>query len=171
VVGVTREPVARTPSRAGVGLSAGAALVAVAGLAAAGVGSAAAAGAVGAALVVLTAALGERRGVDLGALVLFGAVLLAGTGGARAGPLLAAMVATVVAWDAGDTAVSLGEQLGAEARTRRAALTRTGVSALVGAGGAAVGYGVFRLAGGGRPASALVVLLLGSVLITWALRR
>lgn len=168
---MTRTPVERTPSRSGVALAAGAALGATAALALAGVPTGAAAGAVGAAVLLFSAGAGVRRGVDWGALVLFGAVVFAGVGGARPAPLLAAMVGTVVAWDAADTAVSLGEQLGAEARTRRAALTHVGISTLVGTGGAAVGYGVFRLAGGGRPASALVVLLAGAVLITWALRR
>ena len=161
----------RSPDRTGVLLTAAAALGAVASLAVAGVPSALALGVVGVVVLLGAAAVGHRRGLDWGALVAFGGVLLAGIGGARAGPLLVSMVATVVAWDAGEQAISVGEQLGRAAPTRRATVVHVAASTLVGAGGAAVGYGVYRLAGGGRPASALALLLLGGVLITWALRE
>lgn len=161
----------RSPGWTGLGLSAVAAVVAAGALALAGVPSALGIGAIGLVLVVAGAAAGVRRVMEWGAVVAFGGVVLAGVGGATAAPLLVALLALVVAWDAGEQAVGVGEQLGRAAPTRRAELVHVAVTAIVGAGGAAVGYGVYRLAGGGRPASALVVLLLGGVLITWALRN
>jgi hypothetical protein len=161
----------RRPDRFGMLLAAGAAGVATVALVLAGIPTGAGIAAVGGA-VLLAGGLAGRRGVlDWGALVMFGGVLLAGVGGGFPGPLLVALVGTVVAWDAAEHAISVGEQLGRDARTRRVVVVHVAESSLVGAGGAAVGYGVYRLAGGGQPASALVALLLGAVVITWALRR
>lgn len=72
--------------------------------------------------------------VTLGAAVLVVAVVLAGLlTEAGATPLLAAMVAAVVAWDAGERAVSLGEQVGVEARTWPVEVGRTAATAGYGA--------------------------------------
>ncbi len=163
--------VARGPTRTAVVLSMGAAAVAVLALVAGGVPSGVGVGAVGAAMLVGGTLAGSRTVLDYAALVTFGAVVFSGVGGAHPGPMLVSLVALVVAWDAGEQAINVGEQLGRGARTRRAETVHVASTTVVGLGGAGVGYGVYRLAGGGQPASALVVLLLGTVAIVWALRR
>jgi len=162
--------VSRGPGRTAIQLSLVAGAASVGGLAIAGVPSGLAAGAVGTLVLAAGVVAGSRRLLDYAAIGLFLAVVFSGVGGARPAPLLVSMVAAVVAWDAGEQAINVGEQLGRDARTRRAEVVHVASTTIVGMGGAALGYGVYRLAGGGRPASALVVLLLGAVLITWALR-
>lgn len=162
--------VSRGPTRTGVVLSMGATAVVVLALAAAGVPAGLGIGALGGVALVAGALVGSRRLLDYAALVVFGAVVFSGVGGAHPGPLLVSLVALVVAWDAAEQAINVGEQLGREARTRRAESVHVATTTVVGLGGAAVGYGAYRLAGSGQPASAVVVLLLGTVLIVWALR-
>lgn len=152
----------RRPSRGG------AAVAAAAGLAAAGAlapvdAEGTALAAAGTALVVAGAVLASRRTRDLGLAWLVLAAVLAGLRGAGPGPLLVAGVAAVVAWDAADQAVGVGEQLGRAARTRRVEAVHAAGSLLVGLGGATVGYGAYRLAGGGTPVAALALLLVGAI--------
>lgn len=160
----------RGPTRTGVVLSMAATGVSILALAAGGVPAGLGIGAVGGAMLVTGALAGSRRLLDYAALVVFGAVLFSGVGGAHPGPMLVSLVALVVAWDAAEQAINVGEQLGREARTRRAETVHVAATTMVGLGGSAVGYGAYRLAGAGQPASAVVVLLLGTVLIVWALR-
>ena len=162
--------VSRGPVRIGVVLSMVATAASLLALAAAGIPSGFGIGILGGALLVAGTLGGSRRILDYAALVLFSAVVVSGVGGAHPGPLLVSLVALVVAWDAGEQAINVGEQLGREARTHRAVVVHVSTTTIVGLGGAAAGYGVYRLAGGGQPASALVFMLLGTVLIVWALR-
>lgn len=161
----------RRAVQTGLVLSAISAALATAALVVAGSGTGLAATAAGGALLVGAGVADVRGLLDLGALVMFAGVVLAGVGGALPGPLLVAMVGTVVAWDAADHAVSLGEQLGREARTSQAVAAHVGATTAVGAAGAAVSYTVYRLVGGGKPASAVVILLLAALLMTRALRQ
>jgi hypothetical protein len=171
VVGVTEVGVDRGPVRVGLGLSTAATGTAILALAATGAPASVGLAAVGGA-ILLGAGFGDRQDLlDGGALALFLAVLFAGVSGGHPGPLLVAMVGTVVAWDAAEQALTVGEHLGQEAPSRRLVVVHVATTTLVGAGGAAVGYGVFKASGGGQPVSALMLLVLGGVLITWALRR
>jgi hypothetical protein len=123
------------------------------------------------AVLVLTVGVrnASRRLLTLGAVVLFGAVLLAGATEAPTAFVLAGAGATVVAWDAGTNAVTVGRQLGAAADTRRLevvhALATTGVAAVVGI----VGFGAFRLASGGQPTVGVALLLLAALLFSYLL--
>lgn len=114
---------------------------------------------------------GSRRLVTLGAVVLFGAVLLAGASDAPLAFVLVGAGATVVAWDAGTNAISVGRQLGAAAETRRLeivhALATTGVAVVVGG----VGYAAFRLSTGGQPTTGVALLLLAALLFSYLLDR
>lgn len=114
--------------------------------------------------------LGARRGVTLGAVGLFGGVLLAGAQGGGPEALVLGLLGTVVAWDVGEHAVGLGEQLGREATTTRSELVHAAASLAVGAAGATLGYGVFLVAAGGQPTTALVFLLIGVVALAAAVR-
>jgi len=124
-------------------------------------------------LAVLVLTVGVRNAsrslVTLGAVVLFGAVLVAGASDAPLPFVLIGAGATVVAWDAGTNAITVGRQIGAAAETRRLqlvhSLATTGVAAVVGA----VGYGAFRLASGGQPTAGVALLLLAVLLFSYLL--
>ena len=113
---------------------------------------------------------GSRRGVSLGAFAVFGGVVLAGIVGAPPGPLLVGTAATVIAWDLGEQAINVGEQLGREARTVRGELVHAASGTVVGGLAIAAGYGVFALATGGQPLAALVLLLVAAIALVEAVR-
>lgn len=158
----------RRPARLSRGLAVGAGLVAVA---ASGAYSWGALGVGGLALLVLGAGLvrGRDAAVTLGAVGLFAGAVVAGVRGAPAAAVLVATAASVLAWDAGRTATSVGRQLGRAADTRRVEAVRAGGSLVVGLATAGVGYGVFRTATGGQPVAALLFALLAAVLLVVAL--
>lgn len=131
---------------------------------------AAALGGLGTLLVAGGVVFGARRAVTLGAVGLFGGAAVAGIFGAAPGPTLVAATAAVVAWDLGGNAVSVGEQLGREAPTRRGELAHAAAGTAVAAATAGFGYVLYRLAAGGQPVGALVFLLVGAVVIASALR-
>ena len=114
-------------------------------------------------------ARGSRTAVTLGAAGLFGGAVLAGTEGAPVGPVLVGAVAAVVAWDTATTAVSVGEQLGRAAETRRLEVTHALASAGVGAVTVGLSYGVYLAGACGRPVAALLLLLVAAVLLALAL--
>lgn len=162
------EPAYRPPT-----VAAGAALVgAVVATAAAAGGSlvGAAVGSLGLVLVAVGLVRGWRRTTTLGAGLGFAGVLLAGLGRAGILPVLLGAVGAAVAYDAGRYAVALGEQMRADAPTRRAELLHVGATLAVAAGAAAVGFLGYVAGAGGRPATALVALLLAALFLVWALR-
>ncbi|WP_267642764.1 DUF7519 family protein [Haloarchaeobius amylolyticus] len=118
--------------------------------------------------------LGSRRLVHLGAVGLLAGLVFAGaTGTAPSAELLMLVgtTATVLAWDVGQNAIGLGEQLGREAETTRAELAHIGGSAVVGTLTGGVAYAVYQVATEGQPVSALALLLLAVVILTTALRQ
>lgn len=122
-------------------------------------------------LVVFLAGLTAHRrvGVLVGALGLFGGVLLAGAAGAPVSRVLVGVAGAIVAWDAGDNALSLGAQVGRRSRSARNELVHLGATVGVAGLTAGAGYGVFRLATGGQPVTALFLLLLAAALVIAAL--
>jgi hypothetical protein len=108
--------------------------------------------------------------VDAAAGTLVAALLVAGVFGAPAELLVVSTAAAVLAWDVADNALTVGEQLGRNARTERLELVHAAATLTVAIVGSAFAYGVFRLAGGGRPLLAVVLLLLGATLIVAVLR-
>lgn len=112
----------------------------------------------------------SRARVTLGTGGLFLSVLVAGGFGTPAEVLLVSMIGTLLAWDLGQHAIGLGEQVGSHSRTRRNEIVHASMSAMVATVSAAIGYVVFATAGGGRPVSALVLLLFAVVFFAWALR-
>ena len=162
--------VTRTPPRVGVALASLAAAVATAALglvSPAGGGAAA----VGLLLVVAGTLVGSRRVLGLGSVALVAGLLLAGgVAGAGAGPLLLGGLGAALAWDLGEHAIGLGEQLGRETDATRNLATHAAASVAVGAVAAAVTFGVYVSAAGGQPVVALVFLLLGAVALVSAVR-
>ena len=113
----------------------------------------------------------SRGAVTLAAACLLLAILLAGARGAAPEALLVASLGAVLAWDIGEFAVGVGEQLGRDADTSRLELVHAAVTLLIGAVAAGVGYAVYRGIAGGQPMAALVFLLVGVVAAVAALRR
>ena len=132
-------------------------------------GSAAVVGVAGLGVLALGLRRGDTRVLTLGAAVLFGGVLLAGIFGAPPEPTLLAAAATVVAWDVGEHAVGLGEQIGRHAETGRAELAHAAGSALVASTAAATALLAFQTLAT-QSILALVLLALGGLLIAALLR-
>ncbi len=127
---------------------------------------------VGLATVALTAGLFRRSarllswGVGIGLV----GIAIAGYFGGAIEPLLVGGVALAFAWDLADHGLSVGEQVGREARTRRNVAVHAGTNLLVGGVAVGIAYGVSVAAGGGRPVAALALLLFGGVLLASAFR-
>ena len=121
--------------------------------------------------LVVAALTGARPLVTIGALGLFAGAVAAGVRGAPPAILLAAVLAAVLAYDFGGTAVDLGEQLGREADTRRLELLRVATSSLVGVAAATASYIVYLVGASGQPLSAVVLLLITVFVLFVALRR
>jgi hypothetical protein len=139
-----------------------------------GIGLAAVAGLPFAALALVAVAIGLLRGgrswLARGAVLGTVGVLVAGVRGGAPEPLLVGLLGTVLAWDVGEHAIGLGEQLGREATTVRVEVVHAAASLAVGAGATTLGYGVYLGATGGQPVAALVFLVVGVVSLVAALR-
>lgn len=114
---------------------------------------------------------GGRGAVTVGCVGLFVAAVVSGIQGAPAGAVLPSVTATVLAWDTGTTAISLGRQLGRDAPTVRLESMHIGASAGVGALTAGTGYLIYEVAAGGRPLSALLLLVVAAVVLLTAVLR
>lgn len=112
----------------------------------------------------------ERRFVTAGTAAVLVAVVTSGVvRGADTSSLLAAGVATVVAWDLGEQAVNVSGQVGADARTWPVELAHGGVAVLVGVAGMGVALLVANVRVTGVPLVGLGVLLGAAVVLTTAL--
>lgn len=107
----------------------------------------------------------SRTWLSGGALALFGGAVTAALVASRPLPVLLGGAAAMLAWDVGERALTLGEQLGRAGATRRLRVARTGSSATVGALGVGTGYAVLTVGAGSIPLLALVALLLGTVVV------
>lgn len=127
-------------------------------------------GFLGALITVGALRRGSRRLLDVGVGALVAGCLLAGALGAGPEPLLVAVAATLVAYDAGETGISIGEQLGQRARSRRLVVARLAASVGFTAVPTAIAYGVFRLSTGAPSTAAVTLLVVGAFLVAAALR-
>lgn len=112
----------------------------------------------------------ERKWVSFGAASLVLAIIISGTLGAPLEFLLVSMIGTILAWDFGQNAIGLGQQIGRESETRRNELIHMSASLIVAGAAAALGYGVYALSAGGQPVSGLSMLVLALLLMLWAIR-
>lgn len=124
----------------------------------------------GALLVGVGAMRGAGRIVGYGTALLVGGVLVAGSQGAPPEPLVLRTLLALLAWDAGRYGITIGEQLGRAADTRRIELAHSAFAAAVGAAGAGLGYAAYRVMAGGRPVAAVFLLLFGAVVLVVTLR-
>ena len=159
----------RSPARLGVTLAAVAGLLATVGCLFGGAAPALAA-LVGTGLVAGGAAAGRRGTLALGVGLVVTGAAAAGYVAASSLPALLAGAAALFAWDVGENAISVGEQLGADAPTRDLEVVHASASAAVlGASAVAVAV-VAGLGFGGRPVAALCGLLVGGLALAWTLR-
>lgn len=83
--------------------------------------------------------------------------------------LLAGVAGTVLAWDAGEQATNVGEQLGREAATVRGEIVHLAGTTLVAGGAVGVGYALRRVSLLSVPLGSFALLLVGALLFTAAL--
>ena len=114
----------------------------------------------------------ERTLTTLGTGLLFVTVLTSGVvQGAPPTSLFLAGIATVVAWDAADHAISLGRQVGRRATTYRSEVVHVVASSLVGVGAFAIAFGVYRSTLPELSLAGFVGLLIAGLAFSFALYR
>lgn len=113
---------------------------------------------------------GWRRAAVWAGILLFGGVVAAAVENAPTPVVLVGAGGAVVVWDLLDNAIGLGEQLGREADTRRTEVVHAAGSVALAFAVSAGSYGLYSLAGGEKPLSALVFLLVAVVALTSVLR-
>jgi len=112
----------------------------------------------------------ERRLVDAAAATFLAGIGVVGIEGAPPVPLVVAAAAAVGAWDVGENAIGVGEQLGRAADTRRAELAHAATTLGLAGGTAVVGLVGFRLTTSTQPVTTVAVLVVAVVALTAALR-
>lgn len=127
--------------------------------------------AAGASLVVYGTHSGTRRFVTLGGGALFFAVVFGGMAGTTPALALFAGAAALVAYDAGEHAVSLGHDVGREARVREAMLVHVASTTAVALVVAGFAYAVYEYGPRSLPVGGLIALLVGGVFLAYALRE
>lgn len=157
----------RSPSRtsAGIALIAGGIAIAVLSAPAATV-----IGGAGLALLLLGVVRGWRRAVTIGAFGIFLGVIYAGLQNVPPEELLLAGAGTIIAWDVGEQAINVGEQLGRAAPTARGELVHAASSTVIGVLSVGASYLIFRLGTGGQPLTALAILLTAVIALVAAVR-
>lgn len=125
-------------------------------------------GVLGVIFVAISLWQGERLLLSTGSSGLLLAILLAAGDGAPPLLVLAGTAATILAWDIGQHAISLGNQLGSEAETTRAEVAHIASSALVGSGIVVVAYVASTLPTRTQPLISIVFLLLAAGLLAIA---
>ena len=116
----------------------------------------------------------SRRLVSLGFVFLVLGVVFTGAvngTGTDPIPLLAAMVAAIVAWDAGEQAINVGRQLGRAARTWPSELSHSGGTAVFGGLSVGAGLVLFGVDVTGLPLESLLLLLGAAVVLMIALYK
>jgi len=104
-------------------------------------------------------------------MVLVGAFLSGALGVLSTEVLLLGTGATIVAWDAGQHGIVLGEQVGRQTRTRRNLLVHVAATVFTITLVSSIGFAVSIVTGDGYPAPAVSVVVLGVVVLAWVFRR
>lgn len=113
---------------------------------------------------------GTRRFVTIGGFALLVGILAGSLVSAPPELLIPGAIATVLAWDFGEQAINVGEQLGREADTQTLEIMHAASSTVVGVAAGGIGYGMYLAGSGGQPMTALVFLLIAVLALTSALR-
>lgn len=165
---VVMKAIQRTPARLSSWVSGSAAFVA---LGASGFYSwpALAVGTMGVLLLIIGLVRGANAAVTTGAFGLFVGGIIAGVQSAPVVPVLISVTFSVLAWDVGGNAISIGKQLGRDADTRRIETVHLTASGVVGVVTVGVSYGLYQTGTGEQPVTALFFLLIAAVLLVEAL--
>lgn len=124
----------------------------------------------GAMLLLFGARNGERRHVTVGAAVLSLGVLVGAFSGVDPAYALVGGVGAVVAYDAGEHAVSLGHDVGQNARVGQSVLVHVASTASLSVVVTTLAFGVYTFGPSALPVTALLTLLLGGILLAFVLR-
>lgn len=127
-------------------------------------------GAAGALLLVFGAHQGTRRLVSWGAAALAVGVVFGANSGLDPAYALLGGVGAVVAYDAAEHAVTLGVDVGRDARVGQSVLVHVLSTAALSVLVAAVAFGVYSFGPRRLPLTALLTLLLGGTLLAYVLR-
>ena len=161
--------VEREASRVGLGLTAGASVVAAVTALALGGGV----GLLGVPIAVAGVYRTSRTLLGVGVLALFVGLLAAATTGVPRGLegiIALSMAGALLTWDIGENAISVAEQLRARAKTERIEVVHAASSALVAAFFTTGAFIVFWLSAGGQPGIALALLVFGALVAILTLR-
>lgn len=112
-----------------------------------------------------------RKILSIGTSFLFIGIIAGGIFQTPTELLLIGMTAVVLSWDTGEQAINIGEQLGRDANTQRAELSHFANSTLVGIIAVLSGYIMFRIASGGQPVIALILLLFAAIVFLSVLKE
>lgn len=112
----------------------------------------------------------NRTWISVGAVCLYLSPVIAGGFGVPSELLLVSVIASLLAWNFGQYAMDLGEQIGRHSPTQRNEVIHISVVMIVAVLAGTVGYAVYTAAGRGQPVAALTMLLFGGILLTWAIR-
>lgn len=96
--------------------------------------------------------------------------VLAALAGVPVEPLLLGSASAVLAWDAGERAITVGEQLGRTASTARIELLHATATAFVGSWSVGITYLAFSRLSVSYPLSSIVLLCIGVVSLLYARR-
>lgn len=126
-------------------------------------------------LGVLLAAAGVYQGsrgtLGAGVVVLFGGVVVAGLLAVPAVALVPAMIGTVLAWDIGENAITVGEQFPEAAETWRGEMLHATVSTIVVTAFGVSVFAVYTMSTGGYPLAAVTLAVVGSLVVLIGLGR
>lgn len=128
-----------------------------------------AASGLGVVLVVVGLGTGRHAPVTVGSAGLLIGVVAAGVADTPPAFVLGGAVGTVVAWDAGGTAIDLGAQIGRDAGTTRLEVVHAGSTALVGCVTAVGSLALYWTSLGRSPLTAPALLLIAALCIAVAL--
>jgi len=112
----------------------------------------------------------NRTWVTTGTMSLYLAPIIAGALGVAVELLLLSVVSTFLAWNFGQRAIDLGEQVGRHSTTARNEAINISLVTFIGFASAALGYGVYTVSEGSRPVAAVAMLVLAALFLSWAMR-
>lgn len=103
-------------------------------------------------------------------MILFGALITGSSGALPPELLLVGVGATLIAWDAGQHGIVLGNQLGRQAPSQRNQIVHITSSALVIGIVSIFTYGIFLVGAAGRPEPAVALAVIGLIVLIWTQR-